>query len=71
MLRTATGHWLFVRPDLADLYVEMLTTGDKPAAPLPVYGYVLEGVRPLIVLRAPPDLPVPVNELGYFRRAAP
>ena len=40
----------------------------RPGAPLPVYGYVLEGVRPLLVLRAPPELPVPANERGYFQR---
>jgi hypothetical protein len=67
VLRTATGHWLFVRPDLADLYVDLFNIAGKPGAPLPVYGYVLEGVRPLLVLRAPPELPVPANERGYFQ----
>jgi len=35
---------------------------------LPVYGYVLEEIRPLIVLRAPLEIPVPRSELGYFRQ---
>jgi hypothetical protein len=67
VLRTATGHWLFVRPDLVDVYVDMLKISGRPPAPLPACGYVLEGVRPLVVLKAPADLPVPANELGYFR----
>ncbi len=67
VFRTASGHWLFVRPDLADLYVNMFRIAGHSGEPLPVYGYVLEGVRPLIVLRAPPELPVPAHELGYFR----
>jgi len=67
VLRTATGHWLFMRPDLADLYVDMRKVSGAGEEPLPVYGYVLEGVRPLIVLRAPPEMPVPRSELGYFR----
>ena len=68
VLRTATGHWLFVRPDVVDLYVEMAKIAGRPGAALPVYGYVLEGVRPLLVLRVPPEQPVPAHELGYFRR---
>lgn len=67
VVRTATGHWLFVRPDLADLYVDMNAIAGRPGGPLPVYGYVLEGVRPLVVLRAPPEFPVPSREIGYFR----
>ena len=69
VMRTAAGHWLFVRPDLADLYVDMATISAQPGQPLPVYGYVLDGVRPLLVLRGPPEMPVPRNELGYFRPA--
>ncbi len=69
VLKTATGHWLFVRPDLADVYVDMFKLAGRAGGPLPVYGYVLEGVRPLLVLRAPPELPVPANELGYVRPA--
>ena len=68
VLRTATGHWLFVRPDLADVYVDMLALSGKGREPLPAYGYVLEGVRPLLVLKAPADLSAPAHELGYFRR---
>ena len=67
VLKTATGHWLFVRPDLADLYVDMGGISGRGLAPLPVYGYLLEGIRPLLLLRAPPELPVPPQELGYFR----
>jgi len=67
VLKTATGHWLFVRPDLADLYVDMRKVSGGGGEPLPVYGCVLEGIRPLIVLRAPQEMPVPQSELGYFR----
>jgi hypothetical protein len=67
VVRTATGHWLFVRPDLADLYTDMHKVSGRGGEPLPVYGYVLEGIRPLIVLRAPPEMPVPPSEVGYFR----
>jgi len=70
VLRTAAGHWLFVRPDLADLYADMLRISGKPGLPLPVYGYVLDGVCPLIILRAPDGMPVPADELGYFRPPA-
>ncbi|MCX7048457.1 MAG: hypothetical protein NTX50_23595 [Candidatus Sumerlaeota bacterium] len=70
VLRTATGHWLFVRPDLADVYVDMMRLSGKGADALPVYGYVLEGVRPLVVLRAPQEMPAPANELGYFLKAS-
>jgi hypothetical protein len=66
VLRTATGHWLFVRPDLADVYVDMFQISGKASGPLPVHGYVLEGIRPLLVLKAPAELPVPKTERGYF-----
>ena len=68
VLRTATGHWLLVTVEQVDLYVDMLKTADKPGPPLPVYGYVLEGLRPLVLIKAPPEVPVPSHELGYFRR---
>jgi len=68
VLKTADGQWLFVRPDLADLYVNMRRFADKQAEPLPVFGYVLEGINPLLVLRAPPEMPLPADERGYFRR---
>jgi hypothetical protein len=66
VLRTATGHWLIVRPEVAEVYVEMLTLRGR-GAPLEVAGWLNEGVCPLLVLRAPPDLAVPLNEVGYFR----
>lgn len=65
-LHTATGHWLTVRPEVADVYVEMLPARGK-GAPLEVAGWLNEGVCPLLVLRAPPELPVPANEIGHFR----
>jgi len=68
VLRTETGHWLFVRPELADLYVDMPKFDKKTAQPLPVYGYLLEGLKPLIVIKAPATLAVPPNELGYFKK---
>jgi hypothetical protein len=67
VLKTAQAHWLFVRPDLADLYVDMRRVSGAMGEPLLVVGYVLEGVRPMLMLRGPADLPVPRNELGYFR----
>ncbi|HZK79971.1 MAG TPA: hypothetical protein VFC46_02870, partial [Humisphaera sp.] len=66
VLSTATGHWLIVRPEVADVYVEMLSVRDK-GAPLDVAGWLNEGVCPLLVLRAPPELAVPAKEIGYFR----
>jgi hypothetical protein len=63
VVATDTGHWLFVRPDLADVYVEMC----KQGAPLPVYGYVNEGICPLVVLKAPTNFAVPANEAGYLQ----
>ena len=68
VLCTATGHWLLVTVEHVDLYVDMLKMADKSGPPLPVYGYVLEGLRPLVLIKAPSDLPVPSHELGYFRR---
>jgi hypothetical protein len=66
VLRTATGHWLIVRPEVADVFVAMLSSRGK-GAPLEVAGWLNEGVCPLIVLRAPPELPVPAREIDYFR----
>jgi hypothetical protein len=66
VLRTATGHWLIVRPEVADVYVDMLSRRGK-GPPLPVAGWLNEGVCPLLVLRAPPELPVPAHEIDYFR----
>ncbi len=68
-VRTATGHWLLVRPDLADVYADVHKVSGRGGEPLPAYGYVSEGIRPLVVLRAPPDMPVPPSEVGYFREA--
>ncbi|HWE01203.1 MAG TPA: hypothetical protein VG326_02245 [Tepidisphaeraceae bacterium] len=66
VLRTATGHWLIVRPEVADVYVEMRSLHGR-GAPLDVAGWLNDGVCPLLVLRAPPDLAIPANEVGYFR----
>jgi hypothetical protein len=68
VLRTNTGHWLLVTIEHVDLYVDKLKTPDNSHVPLPVYGYVLEGLRPLVLIKAPSSLPVPSHELGYFRR---
>jgi len=68
VLHTKTGHWLFVKPDLANLYVDMPRFHKGTYSPLPVYGYVLEGFKPLIVIKAPASLKVPANELGYFKK---
>lgn len=65
VLHTTTGHWLIVRPEVAEVFVEMhLRNG---GAPLQAAGWLNEGVRPLLVLRAPPELAVPEKEIGYFR----
>jgi hypothetical protein len=66
VLRTATGHWLVVRPEVADVYVQGIASRG-PSDPLPAAGWINEGVRPLLVLRAPPELVTPENEIGYFR----
>jgi len=66
VVRTATGQWLFVKVDLADVYVDMLKLSGRSDRPLPAYGYILDGQRPLIVIKAPGSLPAPANELGYF-----
>jgi len=58
VLATETGHWLMVRPEVADVYAAI-----APEAA----GWINEGVRPLVMLRADPALPVPAREIGYFR----
>ena len=67
VLLTKTGHWLLVTIEHVDLYVDMFAVAGKVGQPLPVYGYVLEGLRPLVLIKAPADLPVPPDEIGYFR----
>lgn len=65
-LRTTTGHWLIVRPEVADVYVKMVTrrgTGE----PLEAAGWINEGVRPLVVLKAPANVPSPEREIDFFR----
>jgi hypothetical protein len=65
-LRTATGHWLIVRPEVADVFAE--AAGRRGGgAPLAAYGWLNDGVNPLVVLRAPAELAVPAREIGYFR----
>lgn len=66
VLKTATGHWLIVRPEVAEVYVNMLASRGR-GQPLPAVGWIDEGVRPLLVFRAPADLAVPGSEIGYFR----
>jgi hypothetical protein len=63
VLATVTGHWLIVRPEVVDIFVNATRAG----VPLDVAGWVNEGVNPLVVLRAPPDFAVPAKEIGYFR----
>lgn len=70
VLKTATGQWLFVSVNMADLYVDMLRMSGRGQAPLEVYGYVNEGTLPLLVIKAPPEAPLPVCEEGYFRTPA-
>lgn len=66
-LATPTGKWLFVKPQMADLYVDVLSLQGKPARSLDVYGYVLEGYKALVAIRLPDDLPAPTDELSMFR----
>jgi len=66
VLATETGHWLVVRPDLADLYVEMGRMSGRGGGPLAVHGWINQGVRPLVVLRAETTLPVPDAEIDYL-----
>lgn len=66
-LKTPTGKWLFVKPQLADVYVDLMRIRGKAAQPLSVYGYVLEGYKALLAIRLPDDMPVPTDELSFFR----
>ena len=66
VMHTAGANWLIVRPEVADVYVATLSQRGK-GAELEVAGWLNEGICPLLVLRAPPDLPVPAKEIGYFR----
>ena len=68
VLATKTGHWLVVRPDLGDLYVDMARVSGRGGPPLAAYGWINQGVRPLVVLRADPALAVPDVEVEYVAR---
>jgi hypothetical protein len=67
VLQTATGTWLIVKPEMADLYIDMMKLAGKGKEMQPVYGYVREGVRPLLVIKAPANLSLPECEEGFFR----
>jgi hypothetical protein len=66
-LKTPTGKWLFVKPQMADVYVDLLRLRGKPAQPLSVYGYVLEGDKAVLAIKLPDDIPVPADELSLFK----
>ena len=68
VLQTDSGTWLIVRPEMADLYVNMPGLAGKNQPPLPVYGYIREGIRPLLVVKAPAGMPLPGGEEGFFRK---
>lgn len=68
VVKTATGQWLFVSANMADLYADMLKISGQGGKPLAVYGYVNEGVLPLLVFKAPADMALPTCEEGYFRK---
>ena len=70
VVKTATGQWLFVSANMADLYADMLKISGKGKEAVPVYGYVNEGVLPLLVFKAPADMALPACEEGYFRTPA-
>ncbi|MBI1371497.1 MAG: hypothetical protein GC159_01865 [Phycisphaera sp.] len=67
VLRTATGTWLIVRPEVADVYAALPTFRDATAAPLQAAGWINDGVCPLVVFRAPNELNVPKREIDWFR----
>jgi hypothetical protein len=67
VLKTATGQWLLVKKELADVYVDMLKLSGRGNQPLPVYGVVNRDVLPLLLIKAPADMAVPSCEEGYFR----
>ena len=71
VLKTAAGQWLLVKKDLADVYVDMMKLSGAGQQPLPVYGYVNRDILPLLLVKAPADMPVPACEEGYFRANAP
>jgi len=66
VLATRTGQWLIVKIDLADIYVDMNKISGRSDKPLDVYGYMAEGNRAMIVMKAPDGIPVPADERGYF-----
>jgi hypothetical protein len=47
--------------------MNMHKVSGRGGEPLPVYGCVLKGVRPLVVLRATFETPLPRSKVGYFR----
>jgi hypothetical protein len=67
VLKTTSGIWLFVKPQLVDVYVDMLRLRGKSQDQLPVYGYVLEDQKALVVLKLPADESLPQDELGFFK----
>ena len=68
VLKTPTGTWLFVKPQLMDFYVNMTRiAGDPKAKPLPVYGYVLEAQKALLALKLPDGMKLPATEAGFFK----
>lgn len=71
VVQTAAGQWLFVSANVADLYADMLKISGKGREAVPVYGYVNEGVLPLLVFKAPAGLALPTCEEGYFRNVQP
>jgi len=71
VVKTATGQWLFVSANMADLYADMLKISGKGNKPLGVYGYVNEGILPLLLVKAPADMALPTCEEGFFREPMP
>ena len=69
VLKTATGQWLLVKKELADVYVDMLKLSGKGNQPLPVYGYVNRDVLPLVLVKAPAEMPVPTLRGRLFPHA--
>jgi len=70
VMKTATGLWLFVSANMADLYADMPTIAGRGDSPLAAYGYVNEGILPLVVIKAPADMALPPCEEGFFREPA-
>ena len=71
VLKTDTGTWIFVKPQVADFYFNMLRIRGSGDQQLPVYGYVLEDEKALPRPESHPDnLPLPaMDEVGFFRPA--